>query len=100
QDQRVDRKFAGQPAQCQISGADCARRERYRPQAAHCGTTLQHSGVEGSPGLPAGDPVAMNRAIWLMVAALPLAAHPKLLINAKVETHSAASGLESQFKTL
>lgn len=42
----------------------------------------------------------MKRAIWLMAAALPLAAQPKLLINAQVQTHSAAAGLESQFKAL
>jgi len=39
-------------------------------------------------------------ALWLIAAALPLAAQPKLLINAQVQNHSAAAGLESQFKTL
>ncbi len=32
----------------------------------------------------------MKLAFWLMAAALPLAAQPKLLINAKVDTRSAA----------
>jgi hypothetical protein len=40
------------------------------------------------------------RALWLMAAALPLAAQPKLLINAKVDTRSAAAGLEREFRTL
>lgn len=42
----------------------------------------------------------MKRAICVLAAALPLAAQPKLLINAKVDTRSAAAGLESQFKAL
>ena len=42
----------------------------------------------------------MTRALWLMAAALPLAAQPKLLINAKVDTRSAAAGLEREFRTL
>ncbi|MBZ5626614.1 MAG: HEAT repeat domain-containing protein [Acidobacteriia bacterium] len=42
----------------------------------------------------------MKRVLWLMAAALPLAAQPKLLVNAQVQTHSAAAGLESEFKTL
>jgi HEAT repeat protein len=42
----------------------------------------------------------VKRALWLMAAALPLAAQPKLLVNAQVQTHSAAAGLESQFKAL
>jgi len=41
----------------------------------------------------------MRPAIWLL-AALPLAAQPKLLINAQVDTRSAATGLESQFRAL
>jgi hypothetical protein len=35
-----------------------------------------------------------------MAAALPLAAQPKLLINAKVDTRSAAAGLEREFRAL
>jgi hypothetical protein len=35
-----------------------------------------------------------------MAAALPLAAQPKLLIHAKVDTHSAAAGLERELRTL
>jgi hypothetical protein len=42
----------------------------------------------------------VTRALWLMAAALPLAAQPKLLINAKVDTRSAAAGLEREFRAL
>jgi hypothetical protein len=42
----------------------------------------------------------MRAALWLAAVALPLAAQPKLLVNGQVDTHSAASGLESEFKTL
>ena len=42
----------------------------------------------------------MTPAFWLMAAALPLAAQPKLLIDAKVDTRSAAAGLEREFRTL
>jgi hypothetical protein len=42
----------------------------------------------------------VTRALWLMAAALPLAAQPELLINAKVDTRSAAAGLEREFRTL
>ena len=42
----------------------------------------------------------MKLAFWLMAAALPLAAQPKLLINAQVDTRSAAAGLEREFRTL
>ncbi|MBZ5729453.1 MAG: HEAT repeat domain-containing protein [Acidobacteriia bacterium] len=42
----------------------------------------------------------MIRALWLVAAALPLAAQPKLLTNAKVDTHSAAAGLEQEFRQL
>ena len=40
----------------------------------------------------------MTRALWLMAAALPLAAQPKLLINAKVDTRSSAAGLERELR--
>jgi hypothetical protein len=36
----------------------------------------------------------MRTALWLVAAALPLAAQPKLLVNAKVDTRSAAAGLD------
>jgi HEAT repeat protein len=36
----------------------------------------------------------------LMLAALPLLAQPKLLVNAKTDTKSAAAGLEREFKAL
>lgn len=42
----------------------------------------------------------MRRALFLLAAALPLAAQPKLLVNANLDTHSASSGLESAFKPL
>ena len=42
----------------------------------------------------------MTLAFWLMAAALPLASQPKLLINAKLDTRSAAAGLEREFRTL
>jgi hypothetical protein len=42
----------------------------------------------------------MKPAFLMVAAALSLAAQPKLLINAQVQTHSAASGLEGQFRTL
>ena len=40
----------------------------------------------------------MKRALCLIAAALSLAAQPKLLINAQVDSRSAASGLEAAFK--
>jgi HEAT repeats len=40
------------------------------------------------------------RALWLLAAVLPLAAQPKLLINAQVDTRSAASGLDREFRGL
>lgn len=42
----------------------------------------------------------MKLALWLVTLALPLAAQPKLLINAKLDTRSAASGLEPAFHAL
>jgi hypothetical protein len=42
----------------------------------------------------------MKPALWLLAAAIPLAAQPKLLVNAKVDTRSAAAGLEREFKAL
>jgi hypothetical protein len=41
----------------------------------------------------------MKPALFLL-AALPLAAQPKLLVNAKLDTKSAAAGLEREFKAL
>ena len=40
----------------------------------------------------------MRRALWLIAAALPLCAQPKLLTNAKVDTRSAAAGLDAAFQ--
>jgi hypothetical protein len=40
----------------------------------------------------------MKRALWLIAVALPLAAQPKLLVNAKLDSRSAASGLDATFK--
>src|SRR5664279_2171374 len=42
----------------------------------------------------------MRHILWLMAATLPLAAQPKLLVNAKVDTLSAAAGLEQTFRPL
>ena len=42
----------------------------------------------------------MKSAVWVMAAALPLAAPPKLLINAQLDTRSAASGLEREFRPM
>ena len=42
----------------------------------------------------------MKPALWLLAAALPLAAQPKLLVNAQTDTRSAASGLEREYRTL
>ena len=42
----------------------------------------------------------MNAALWAIAAALPLAAPPKLLVNAQVETASASGGLERVFRPL
>jgi HEAT repeat protein len=46
----------------------------------------------------------MKRALWLLAAAIPAAltivAQPKTLVNAKVDTRSAAAGLEPAFKAL
>lgn len=42
----------------------------------------------------------MNAAVWVIAAALPLAAPPKLLVNAQVQTASAASGLDRTFRSL
>ena len=40
------------------------------------------------------------RPALLLLAAMPLMAQPKLLVNAKVDTRSAAAGLEREFKAL
>lgn len=42
----------------------------------------------------------MNLALWAIAAALPLAAPPKLLINAQLDTRSAAGGLDAAFRPL
>ena len=42
----------------------------------------------------------MKAALWLMAAALPLAAQPKLLVNAQTDTRSAAAGLEQTLRPL
>jgi hypothetical protein len=40
----------------------------------------------------------MKRALCLIAVALPLAAQPKLLVNAQVDSRSAASGLDAAFQ--
>jgi hypothetical protein len=42
----------------------------------------------------------MRPFLWLMAATLPLGAQPKLLVNAKLDTRSAAAGLEQTFRPL
>lgn len=42
----------------------------------------------------------MTRVLWLLAAALPLAAQPKLLLNAQVDKRSASAGLEREFRGL
>jgi HEAT repeat protein len=42
----------------------------------------------------------MKRVLLLVAAALPLAAQPKLLLNAQTDTRSAAAGLEREYRTL
>jgi hypothetical protein len=42
----------------------------------------------------------VTRALWLLAAALPLGAQPKLLLNAQVDTRSAAAGLDRVFRSL
>jgi hypothetical protein len=42
----------------------------------------------------------VKQALWFFLTALPAAAQPKLLINAQVDTRSAAAGLESVFRPL
>ncbi len=42
----------------------------------------------------------MNPAAWILAAVLPLAAPPKLLVNAQLNTLSAAGGLERAFRPL
>jgi hypothetical protein len=42
----------------------------------------------------------MKPLLWLMAAALPLGAQPKLLVNAKLDTRSAAAGLEQTLRPL
>jgi HEAT repeat protein len=42
----------------------------------------------------------MKRALLILAATLPLAAQPKLLVNAQTDTRSAASGLEPIVKSL
>src|SRR5882724_4287402 len=42
----------------------------------------------------------MRTALLLMAAALPMAAQPKKLVNAQVDTRSASAGLESAFRPL
>jgi hypothetical protein len=42
----------------------------------------------------------VKRALWLLAAAVPLAAQPKLLTNAQTDTRSAAAGLAQVFRSL
>ena len=42
----------------------------------------------------------MRSALFLLAAALPAAAQPKLLVNGQVDTRAAAAGLEREFQSL
>jgi hypothetical protein len=42
----------------------------------------------------------MRPFLWVVAAALPLGAQPKLLVSAKLDTRSAAAGLEQTFRPL
>jgi HEAT repeat protein len=42
----------------------------------------------------------MRPLLWLIAFALPLAAQPKLMVNAKLDTRSAAAGLEQSLRPL
>jgi hypothetical protein len=42
----------------------------------------------------------MRQLLWVMLAALPVAAQPKQLVNAQTDTRSAAQGLEREFRSL
>lgn len=42
----------------------------------------------------------MRPLLWLMAAALPLGAQPKLLVNARLDTRTAAAGLEQTLRPL
>jgi HEAT repeat protein len=42
----------------------------------------------------------MKYALWVLAAAMPLAGQPKLLVNANMDTRSAASGLDGVFRAL
>src|SRR5947208_9744191 len=48
--------------------------------------------------LPCGDSEQMKPALWLIAAALPLTAQPKLLVNAQLDSRSAAAGLDTTFR--
>ena len=105
--QRGDRaadqaEHSGRPvlaAQCQGPGGHRPRGEGHQAEAANCGTTFQHE-VEGSQRLSRGAPEEMRLSLWLMAAALPLAAQPKLLVNAQLDKRSAAAGLEQTFRPM
>ncbi len=42
----------------------------------------------------------MTRALWLLAASLPLAAQPKLLVNAPVDTQPVSASLDQDFRKL
>ena len=80
---------------------DIVRQEKdQKDEAAHRGAPLQHEGQQGSAGLSRGAVEEMKLLLCLMSAALPLAAQPKLLVNAKLDTRPASAGLEQTFRPL
>src|SRR5689334_25163899 len=42
----------------------------------------------------------MKPLLWMILAALPLAAQPKQIVNGQTDARSAAQGLEREFKSL
>src|SRR5205823_1878391 len=91
-------RLARQSAQRQVSDRSRPRRKGPHAETENRRAAFQHA-LQGSFRLPDGAAQVM-RTLLLLAAALPMAAQPKLLVNAQLETRSAAAGLESQFKAL
>ena len=71
-------------AQRQGAGGDRPRGEGHQDEAADRGTPLEHEVGKEAARLPRGAAEEMKTLhCWLMAAALPLAAQPKLLVNAQ-----------------
>src|SRR5262249_14595694 len=96
-------RLAFRTAQCQSPGGRRQDRER-QPYAAAYYRAAGWNQVARSYRLPDGDPEEMTRALCVLLcatgAALPLAAQPKFIVNAKADTRSAAQGLDREFRSL